>query len=167
MWWSPNSARIAFYRFDEGHVFDYYLALDQARIQDRMDIEPYVKAGATSVTATLSKSAQYRRILVHEYRGIAKTSPVDVTTAIPTLICPADGRPTCTTGDGVGEGGVNGWGLTCYLAVTNPSTDHWDHPNKQAIFVRPAHGSRVPAAPARRPPGLLRSRRVRPVVRIP
>jgi prepilin-type N-terminal cleavage/methylation domain-containing protein/prepilin-type processing-associated H-X9-DG protein len=67
-------------------------------------------------------------------------TPVDVTTAIPTLICPADGRPVCTTGDGVGEGGVNGWGLTCYLAVTNPSTDHWDHPNKQAIFVRPAHG---------------------------
>jgi hypothetical protein len=40
---------------------------------------PNAKAGATTVTATLGSSAQYRRILVHEYRGIATVNPVDVT----------------------------------------------------------------------------------------
>jgi len=53
MWWSPDSTRIAFYKFDESQVLDYYLALDQTRIQDRMDIEPYVKAGATNPTVDI------------------------------------------------------------------------------------------------------------------
>jgi dipeptidyl-peptidase-4 len=48
MWWSTNSQKLAFYRFDEGQVRDYYLQLDQTRVQSRMDIEPYVKAGATN-----------------------------------------------------------------------------------------------------------------------
>jgi prepilin-type N-terminal cleavage/methylation domain-containing protein/prepilin-type processing-associated H-X9-DG protein len=71
-------------------------------------------------------------------------TPVDVHTAIPTLVCPSDGRTICPNDSSVGEGGVAGWGLTHYLAVTNPSTDHWDHPNTAAIFVRPAHGSADP-----------------------
>jgi dipeptidyl-peptidase-4 len=31
MWWSPDSRRIAYYRFDESQVPDYYLALNQTR----------------------------------------------------------------------------------------------------------------------------------------
>ncbi|HEY9231979.1 MAG TPA: DPP IV N-terminal domain-containing protein, partial [Blastocatellia bacterium] len=45
MWWSPNNKKIAFYRFDEGPVKDYYLQLDQTQLQSRMDVEAYPKAG--------------------------------------------------------------------------------------------------------------------------
>ncbi len=48
IWWSSNSQKVAFYRFDESQVRDYYLSLDQTRAQSRMDIEPYMKAGATN-----------------------------------------------------------------------------------------------------------------------
>src|SRR5262249_6383900 len=33
MWWSSNSQKIAFYRFDEQNVPDFYLALNQAKVQ--------------------------------------------------------------------------------------------------------------------------------------
>jgi dipeptidyl-peptidase 4 len=45
MWWSPNNKKVAFYRFDESPVADYYLQLDQTKLQSRMDIEAYPKAG--------------------------------------------------------------------------------------------------------------------------
>jgi dipeptidyl-peptidase 4 len=48
IWWSTNSARLAFYRFDESQVPDFFLPLDQTKLQSKMDIEPYVKAGATN-----------------------------------------------------------------------------------------------------------------------
>jgi dipeptidyl-peptidase 4 len=48
IWWSPDSRKIAYYRFDESQVKDYYLQLDQVRIQSRMDIEPYMKVGTTN-----------------------------------------------------------------------------------------------------------------------
>ncbi|HLV79601.1 MAG TPA: DPP IV N-terminal domain-containing protein [Chthonomonadaceae bacterium] len=46
MWWSPDSRKIAFYRFDESKVLDYYLELDNLKPQSRMDVEPFVLAGA-------------------------------------------------------------------------------------------------------------------------
>jgi dipeptidyl-peptidase-4 len=46
IWWSSNSQKVAFYRFDESQVQDYHLALDQTKIQSRLDLEPYMKAGA-------------------------------------------------------------------------------------------------------------------------
>ncbi len=45
MWWSPDSRMIAFYRFDESPVPDYFLQLDQTKLQSKMDIEAYPKAG--------------------------------------------------------------------------------------------------------------------------
>ncbi len=45
-WWAPDSKRIAFYRFDESKVKDYYLALKTLDQQDALDSEPYPKAGA-------------------------------------------------------------------------------------------------------------------------
>ncbi len=53
MWWSSNSQKLAFYRFDESRVRDYYLALEETAIQDRLDTEPYMKVGATNPTVDL------------------------------------------------------------------------------------------------------------------
>lgn len=46
IWWSPDSTKLAYYRFDEKQVPDYYLQLDQTRIQSVVDTEAYPKAGA-------------------------------------------------------------------------------------------------------------------------
>jgi len=53
MWWSTNSRRLAFYRFDESQVRDYYQTLDETRFQNRLDVEPYMKAGTTNPTVDL------------------------------------------------------------------------------------------------------------------
>lgn len=45
-WWSPDSKKIAFYRFDESKVKDYYLTLKTVEINTTLDVEPYPKAGA-------------------------------------------------------------------------------------------------------------------------
>jgi dipeptidyl-peptidase-4 len=46
MWWSPDSRKVAYYRFDEKQVLDYNLQLDQTQIQSVNDVEAYPKAGA-------------------------------------------------------------------------------------------------------------------------
>lgn len=51
IWWSPDGRRIAFYRFDESPVRDYYLTLDQTRVQSRVDAEAYPKAGTDNPIA--------------------------------------------------------------------------------------------------------------------
>jgi dipeptidyl-peptidase-4 len=48
MWWSPDGGKLAYYRFDEGPVSDYYLQLDQTVLQSRMDVEAYPKAGTSN-----------------------------------------------------------------------------------------------------------------------
>ena len=45
MWWSPDSRKVAYYRFDEKLVPDYYVTLDQTSLQDTLDVEAYPKAG--------------------------------------------------------------------------------------------------------------------------
>ena len=45
MWWSPDSRKIAYYRFDEKAVPDYFLQLNQTQIQDTLDVEAYPKPG--------------------------------------------------------------------------------------------------------------------------
>jgi dipeptidyl-peptidase-4 len=44
-WWSPSSRQVAYYRFDESQVPDYYLALDQTKLQSTVDVEAYPKPG--------------------------------------------------------------------------------------------------------------------------
>ncbi len=48
IWWSPDSRKIAFYRFDESKVPDYYLGMDQTTLQSGIDAEPYPKAGVAN-----------------------------------------------------------------------------------------------------------------------
>lgn len=45
MWWSPDNKKIAFYRFDEGKVKDYYLLYKQLSLHDSLEVEPYVMVG--------------------------------------------------------------------------------------------------------------------------
>lgn len=45
MWWSPDSRKLAFYRFDERQVADFPLQLDQTKAMSRLDLEPYPKPG--------------------------------------------------------------------------------------------------------------------------
>jgi dipeptidyl-peptidase-4 len=46
MWWSPDGTKLAYYRFDESKVPDYFLQLDQTKIVSTVDTEAYPKAGA-------------------------------------------------------------------------------------------------------------------------
>jgi len=53
LWWSPDSRRLAFYRFDESKIRDYYLTLDETAIQNRLLTEPYMKVGAPNPVVDL------------------------------------------------------------------------------------------------------------------
>src|SRR5687767_2704837 len=44
MWWSPDSSRLAFYRFDESKVDDYHLQMKQTQLYGAVDTEAYPKA---------------------------------------------------------------------------------------------------------------------------
>jgi len=52
-WWSPDSRKLAYYRFDEKDVLDYNLQLDQTKIQSTNDVEAYPKAGASNPVVDL------------------------------------------------------------------------------------------------------------------
>ena len=73
-WWSPDSRKIAFYRFDESMVEDYVLALDQTKWHDRPSFEPYPKAGTPNPVADL---------FIHDLKA-KKTTKLDI----------RDGRPS-------------------------------------------------------------------------
>jgi dipeptidyl-peptidase 4 len=45
MWWAPDSKRVAYYRFDEKQVVDFYLQMNQTQVQDTLDVEAYPKPG--------------------------------------------------------------------------------------------------------------------------
>jgi dipeptidyl-peptidase-4 len=53
MWWSPDSSKIAFYRFDESKVPDYILQMDQVKLYTKADVEAYPKAGQPNPVAEL------------------------------------------------------------------------------------------------------------------
>jgi dipeptidyl-peptidase 4 len=52
-WWSPDSKKLAYYRFDESKVIDFYTLNNVSAIQDGLDVEAYPKAGAPNPVADL------------------------------------------------------------------------------------------------------------------
>lgn len=67
-WWSPDGKKLAYYRFDESKVNDYYLQLNQSQIQDTLAVEPYPKAGSKNPVAD---------IFIYDLKS-KKTTKVDV-----------------------------------------------------------------------------------------
>jgi len=53
MWWSPDSKKVAFYRFDEKTAKKYYVIYNQTKIQDSLEIEAYPKVGAKNLPVDL------------------------------------------------------------------------------------------------------------------
>jgi dipeptidyl-peptidase-4 len=53
IWWSPDSSKVGYYRFDESQVKDFYLQMNQAAVQDTMDVEAYPKPGAPNPIADI------------------------------------------------------------------------------------------------------------------
>jgi dipeptidyl-peptidase-4 len=51
IWWSPDSSKVGYYRFDESPVKDFYLQMTQTSVQSTMDVEAYPKAGAPNPIA--------------------------------------------------------------------------------------------------------------------
>lgn len=45
MWFSPDGKKLAYYRFDESKVKDYFLTYALLDLQDTLNVEPYPKAG--------------------------------------------------------------------------------------------------------------------------
>jgi dipeptidyl-peptidase-4 len=45
MWWNPASTKVAYYRFNEKPVPDFFLQMDQTKLQSALDVEAYPKAG--------------------------------------------------------------------------------------------------------------------------
>jgi len=53
MWWSPNSKKVAFYRFEEKNAKKYYVLYNQTQLQDSVEIEAYPKVGDKNLPVDL------------------------------------------------------------------------------------------------------------------
>jgi dipeptidyl-peptidase 4 len=68
MWWSPDGRMLGYYRFDEKPVPDFYLQMNQTRVQDSLDVEAYPKPGKPNPVVDL---------FVYDVTG-KKTTRIDV-----------------------------------------------------------------------------------------
>jgi dipeptidyl-peptidase 4 len=70
MWWSPDSRKLAFYRFDESRVPDYYVTLDQTKRHSTVDAEAFPMAGESNPLVDLYVYDAATRQTVHlDVRG--------------------------------------------------------------------------------------------------
>ena len=53
MWWSPDGTKLAYYRFDESKVPDFYLTPSLTQVQDTLDVEAYPKPGVPNPVVDL------------------------------------------------------------------------------------------------------------------
>jgi dipeptidyl-peptidase 4 len=53
MWWSPDSRRLAYYRFDEHDVGDYFVVANQLQLRPTLDAEAYPNAGSPNPVVDL------------------------------------------------------------------------------------------------------------------
>jgi len=53
MWWSPDGSKLAYYRFDESKVPDFFLTPNLVQIQDTVDVEAYPKPGVSNPVVDL------------------------------------------------------------------------------------------------------------------
>lgn len=53
MWWSPDGTKIAYYRFDEGKVPDYYIGLNQTKLHTTLDVEAFPQPGVPNPVVDL------------------------------------------------------------------------------------------------------------------
>lgn len=53
MWWSPDGSKLAYYRFDESKVPDYYIGLDQTKLHTTLDIEAFPQPGVPNPVVDL------------------------------------------------------------------------------------------------------------------
>ncbi len=53
MWWSPDSKKVAFYKFNEEGSKKYYVLYNQIKVQDSVEIEAYPKVGAKNLPVDL------------------------------------------------------------------------------------------------------------------
>ena len=47
-WWSPDSKKLVYYRFDESGVKDFYILRNVVSQYDSIEVDPYPKAGQSS-----------------------------------------------------------------------------------------------------------------------
>ncbi|HXF24532.1 MAG TPA: DPP IV N-terminal domain-containing protein [Gemmatimonadaceae bacterium] len=45
MWWSPDGSKLAYYRFDESKVPDYYIGMNQTGLHTTVDVEAFPQPG--------------------------------------------------------------------------------------------------------------------------
>jgi dipeptidyl-peptidase-4 len=81
IWWSPDSTKVGYYRFDESPVKDFYLQMTQTSVQSTMDVEAYPKAGAPNPIA---------EVFVYDVVKGARTK-IDVRDGKPFTDIPPDG----------------------------------------------------------------------------
>ena len=53
MWWSPDGSRVAYYRFDESKVPDYYIGMNQTRLHTTVDVEAFPQPGVPNPVVDL------------------------------------------------------------------------------------------------------------------
>ena len=53
MWWNQGSTKLAYFRFDESKVPDFYITQDETKLQTKLDVEAYPKSGVPNPVVEL------------------------------------------------------------------------------------------------------------------